>query len=138
MMNHETYIKAYKLNSKPWVEIVMMYLEKNDSATVSDIEELLGIAHSDASQRLKRLRAIGYVKASKQGQGHYKVQRPTGKTFKDVMKEYAEYLLKITFECGPTVFSITSGGLGFAEAKKATIAKLQSMKEHYEKKFDEL
>lgn len=46
--------------------------------------------------------------------------------------------VKITFECGPTVFSITSGGFGFAEAKKATIAKLQSMKEHYEKKFDEL
>lgn len=96
MMNHETYIEAYKLNSKPWVREILMYLEKNDSATVSDIEELLGVCHSDASQRLKRLRAIGYIKDSKQGQGHYKVQRSTGKTFNDVMKEYAEYLLKIT------------------------------------------
>lgn len=96
MMNHKIYMDAYKLNNKPWVDKILAYLKEKESATVTDIESLLKYSHSDASQRLKRLRAIGYITDSKQGKGHYKAQCLTGKTFNDVMKEYAEYLLKIT------------------------------------------
>lgn len=95
-MNHKIYFDAYRLESREWVKSILNYIKANGKATVTDIEQLLGVAHSDASQKLSKLKKIGYVKASKQGAGHYVTHTLTGINFKDIMVEYRDYLNKIT------------------------------------------
>lgn len=95
-MNHKIYFDAYRLEGKEWARSIIDYIKSNGKATVTDVEKLLGVAHSDASQKLSKLKNIGYVKASKQGVGHFVTHTLTGITFKDVMKKYIEYLLEIT------------------------------------------